>query len=276
MCSMRTTRLSTRSSIINTRKQSTHRALPAGETIGKYVPQAVRDVEGTLLDIDSILNACFPDGCQLYVQYSSGPLAFQARCTSQPPSRVRVVTIRWADRPRTPPFQWGLHGEEIPQHDAWLTEMDFTIEPLVTDALPSIVQMDAETAASYNAEDDCRALHQTVIAAAGAIQAAFLCLQSSTHGRDSDKRDRLSTAQFRSFIHVFISPFFHQGSALTPLLSSRYLPRSQRRRAMTCSTLLQRMCHRRSSKRRTVRPWTSRTSCLLSFAYHRTGRTSTW
>ena len=125
-----------------------------------------------------------------------------------------ILSIRWADRPRTPPFQWGLHGEEVPQHDAWLTEMDFTKEPLVTDALPSILQMDTETAASYSAEDDCRALHEMVIAAAGAIQAAFLCVQSSAHGRDSDKCDRLSTTQFRSFIHVFIPPFLLHDNAL--------------------------------------------------------------
>lgn len=77
-------------------------------------------------------------------------------------------------------------------------------EPLITSALPSILQMDSATAAGYDATADCTDLHNRLIAAAGAAQSAFFCLECVQ--RDADAMGRLSMAQFRSFVHVSESP----------------------------------------------------------------------
>lgn len=46
------------------------------------------------------------DGDEVFVEYSAGAVAFQAR---------------WEGRPTTPPFQWGDEGIVLPAHDVWLT-----------------------------------------------------------------------------------------------------------------------------------------------------------
>lgn len=56
-----------------------NRCIP-GEVHNRYVPQSILDANGIILDVDIVLNEVFSDGAELSVEYSDGPLAFQARC----------------------------------------------------------------------------------------------------------------------------------------------------------------------------------------------------
>jgi hypothetical protein len=51
----------------------------AGEVLGCYVPQAVVDKDGRVLDIDQVLSEAVIDGGELVVEYGPGPLAFKSR-----------------------------------------------------------------------------------------------------------------------------------------------------------------------------------------------------
>eukprot|EP00210_Caulerpa_lentillifera_P003279 g3130.t1 len=113
---------------------------------------------------------------------------------------------RWEGRPRTPPFRWGIHGEEVPPFDAWLTELDLTTEPLVTSHLPSLLQMETSDGTVYDAAGDCEALHQVLMQNSGAIQAAFLYAQCSGETQWSSL-GQLSMTQFRTFIQSVASEF---------------------------------------------------------------------
>ena len=53
--------------------------VPSGEVHGRYVPQSILDANGVILDVDIVLNEVFSDGAELSVEYSDGPLAYQAR-----------------------------------------------------------------------------------------------------------------------------------------------------------------------------------------------------
>ena len=71
----------------------------AGTVPGGFVPQAVLNHEGTVLDVDSVVNELFADGDSATVRFGPGPEAF---------------TTRGRGRPSTPPFRWGANGEVAP------------------------------------------------------------------------------------------------------------------------------------------------------------------
>lgn len=50
-----------------------------GDSPLRWVPQAVSSSYGQPLDIDIVLNEMFKDQDHVFVEYSSGPLAYQAR-----------------------------------------------------------------------------------------------------------------------------------------------------------------------------------------------------
>lgn len=50
-----------------------------GEVCGRFVPQSVSNRDGQLMDVDIVLNELFEDGSELQVEYSNGPIAYQAR-----------------------------------------------------------------------------------------------------------------------------------------------------------------------------------------------------
>eukprot|EP00198_Chlamydomonas_reinhardtii_P009683 XP_001699020.1 predicted protein [Chlamydomonas reinhardtii] len=80
-----------------------------GEVYGRYVPQSVNNKDGQPLDVDIVVNEIFNDGDELFVEFSNGPVPYK---------------VRWAGRPRTPPFRWGDGVEVLPPHDTWLRELD--------------------------------------------------------------------------------------------------------------------------------------------------------
>jgi len=48
--------------------------------MGIYVPQAVLDKDGRVLDVDLVLSEAVRDGGELVVEYGAGPTAFRSRC----------------------------------------------------------------------------------------------------------------------------------------------------------------------------------------------------
>lgn len=47
--------------------------------MGKFVPQAVLNEDGKVMDPDTILSESFEDGSSIKVTYSDGPVAFTER-----------------------------------------------------------------------------------------------------------------------------------------------------------------------------------------------------
>lgn len=47
--------------------------------VGEFVPQAVLNEDGKVMDPDTILNEAFEDGSGIKVTYSDGPVAFTER-----------------------------------------------------------------------------------------------------------------------------------------------------------------------------------------------------
>ena len=69
----------------------------AGDSPLRWVPQAVSANYGQPLDIDIVLNEVLKDQDHVYVEYSSGPLAYQARLAATEDwaaARVSKVTLQ--------------------------------------------------------------------------------------------------------------------------------------------------------------------------------------
>ncbi len=50
-----------------------------GDVLGSFVPQAVLNKDGQVLDIDLVLSEVVKDGDEVYVEFSEGPLAYRVR-----------------------------------------------------------------------------------------------------------------------------------------------------------------------------------------------------
>lgn len=53
--------------------------MPAGEALGRYVPQTVLSKDGNVLDVDLVLSEAVSDQDEVLVEYSDGPTAFRTR-----------------------------------------------------------------------------------------------------------------------------------------------------------------------------------------------------
>jgi hypothetical protein len=58
--------------------------MPAGEALGRYVPQTVLSKDGNVLDVDLVLSEAVSDQDEVLVEYSDGPTAFRTRCARLP------------------------------------------------------------------------------------------------------------------------------------------------------------------------------------------------
>ncbi len=54
-------------------------SVAAGDVHGCYIPQAVLNKEGQVLDADVVINQLLADGEDVFVEYGDGPAAFRAR-----------------------------------------------------------------------------------------------------------------------------------------------------------------------------------------------------
>jgi hypothetical protein len=124
-----------------------------GDAPQMYVPQAVNANDGTVLDVDLVLNEVLGDGDSLSVEYGRGPEAFK---------------IRWDGRPTTPPFKWGEEGIIGPSDHEWLEEMDmkaFGIDSLVDEAMV--------TANPASLDQDLNATKEVLRQYAGGLQVGW-------------------------------------------------------------------------------------------------------
>lgn len=156
-------------------------AYKRGEVYGRYVPQSVMTKDGQPLDVDIVLNEIFHDGDELFVEYSSGPVAYK---------------VRWDGRPKTPPFKWGEDGEVLPPHDIWLTELDLKHEGLGALLEPDLVRQDPGIV-----DKDLERVKQTLVTYAGALQMLFL-YHSSEGIQTSDQLCRMTLPQFRTLMQA--------------------------------------------------------------------------
>ncbi|GMH35101.1 hypothetical protein BSKO_02969 [Bryopsis sp. KO-2023] len=145
--------------------------------------------DGQLLDVDIVLNELCQDGSELHVEYSDGPLAYRAR---------------WDGRPSTPPFKWGEGGEELPPHDAWLTELDLKTEG----GGVLLSKLHPEQDPSSGMEDLAR-VKEILVKYAGALQATFLYYECDGQ-KNPDTIGRMIMTQFRTLMQAakVITPRF--------------------------------------------------------------------
>lgn len=153
-----------------------------GDVLGSYVPQAVLDKGGQVLDVDIVLNEVFGDGDDVHVEYANGPAAYQ---------------VRWEGRPRTPPFQWDGDAEVVPPHDAWLRELDLRQEGLAALLEPDLVAQDPSTA---NA--DLERTKDLIIQHAGGLQMMFWCYTCEGGAGSPDQICRMTLPQFRALMQA--------------------------------------------------------------------------
>lgn len=150
-----------------------------GDSPLTYVPQSVCASDGTIMDVDIVLNEVCDEGDSLTVEFSHGPEAFKAR---------------WEGRPNTPPFQWGKEGEIGPTDNEWLNEMDLS-------ALGLAALVNADLVAQNRAalEQDLAAVHAVLLQYAGGLQALFKFYDSQKE-EDPKQLDRMTLDQFRSLL----------------------------------------------------------------------------
>jgi palmitoyltransferase ZDHHC9/14/18 len=152
----------------------------AGTVPGGFVPQAVLNHEGTVLDVDSVVNELFADGDSATVRFGPGPEAF---------------TTRWEGRPSTPPFRWGANGEVAPSSElAWLEELDleaFGAGRLVNESLAS--------ASSTAAAEDLAGALNALKTHAGCLQALFTLYAVPDDPDARSDGDKMTLEQFRAF-----------------------------------------------------------------------------
>lgn len=149
-----------------------------GEVPGCYVPQAVLNQEGLLRDVDTVINELHQDGDVVVVQFSKGPVAFEAR---------------WEGRPTTPPFKWGADGLIGVSDTDWLDTMDlagFGVGDLVNEQL-----VDVNPQAK---EQELVELHKVLMKYGGLLLCCFKYYESQG---DVDQRDvdKMTLEQFRAF-----------------------------------------------------------------------------
>lgn len=134
--------------------------------------------EGQALDIHIVLNEICGDGDELFVEYANGPVAYR---------------VRWDGRPRSPPFVWGIDGEMVPAHDAWLTGMNLRAEGMAALVEPDVRDSPEALAAELAAAKDVLIRH------AGALQMFFL-LATSEGVTTSEQLGNLKLPQFKSLM----------------------------------------------------------------------------
>eukprot|EP00959_Pyramimonas_sp_CCMP1952_P048942 1022704-Pyramimonas_sp.AAC.2 len=150
-----------------------------GDAPQQYVPQAVNANDGTVLDVDLVLNEVLSDGDGLTVEFGHGPEAFK---------------IRWDGRPSTPTFQWGEEGIIGPSDHEWLEELDmkaFGVDRLVDENLV------AQNPAAL--DQDLNATKEVLKQYAGGLQ------NWTTESQGSGPSDEVSTRELsrqRSYLSV--------------------------------------------------------------------------
>jgi len=152
-------------------------AFQKGDVPSAYVPQSVLQADGTILDVDIVLNEMLGDGDELYVEYSHGPTVFKCR---------------WEGRPRTPPHVWGETAvTENVEYD-WLSDLD-----LKAYGLNELINPDLASANAHAVDQDLDATKDIMSQYAGPLQALFIYY--GTQG-DSPSQEKLSLSQFRDII----------------------------------------------------------------------------
>jgi len=152
-------------------------AFQKGDVPSAYVPQSVLQADGTILDVDIVLNEMLGDGDELFVEYSHGPTVFKCR---------------WEGRPRTPPHVWGETAvTENVEYD-WLSDLD-----LKAYGLNELINPDLASANAHAVDQDLDATKDIMSQYAGPLQALFIYY--GTQG-DSPSQEKLSLSQFRDII----------------------------------------------------------------------------
>lgn len=152
-------------------------AYQTGELPNSYVPQSVLQTDGTILDIDIVLNELLADGDELFVEYSKGPTVFECR---------------WEGRPKTPPHVWGDTVSATKKEYNWLDDID-----LKQYGFNELVNPDLASANVHAVDQDLAATMDVMRQYTGAMQALFIYY--GTQG-EHPSQEKLSLPQFRDII----------------------------------------------------------------------------